>query len=80
MSTIELKGDLLRLIQETEDPSILQKIKDFYLSLKKETPPPALSELERKMVERGRQDVKEGRITSHAVVRAEINQWINERR
>ena len=81
MSTIDLKSDLLRQIQETDDPSILQKIKDFLSILKSQAAvSPTFSEQERKMIQRGRQDIKEGRISSDEVVRAEINQWINQRR
>ena len=80
MPTIDLKSDLYQLIQETDDPNILQKIKDLFFLLKSQVEPAQpLTTEEKNLMKQGLHEIETGDVLTNAEVRKEINQWIKER-
>ena len=79
MSTAELKSDLHKFIVETDDPTILQKVKDFFLQLNVTSEDAVLSPQEERMLEIGLEQAEKGLLTCNKQVRAKINEWIKEK-
>ena len=70
MDTQGLKSELLKFIKETEDASLLKKVSEFVSLLKKQKESDwadELSEEQIKSIERGLDDVKNGRVIPHVM-------------
>ena len=81
MSTAELKSNLHKLIVETDDDSILQKVQDFFSSIRKESiVKEELSAYEKQMIEQGLKDFENGDVVSNEEVKQQFKTWINEKR
>jgi hypothetical protein len=78
MSTLELREKLIDKIQLTEDESILEEV---YRVLELETSlldTYILSSLEKREIELGRKDIREGRFLTDEAVNKEIDEWLNK--
>ena len=78
MSTTELREKLIGKIQLTNDESILEEV---YRVLELETTLSetyVLSPLEKKEIELGRKDIREGRFLTNEEVNKEIEEWLNK--
>ena len=78
MSTTELREKLIGKIQLTNDESILEEV---YRVLELETTLSetyVLSPLEKKEIELGRKDIREGRFLTNEEVNKEIDEWLNK--
>jgi predicted transcriptional regulator len=78
MSTTELREKLIGKIQLTNDESILEEV---YRVLELETTLSEtylLSPLEKKEIELGRKDIREGRILTNEEVNKEMDEWLNK--
>jgi predicted transcriptional regulator len=78
MSTTELRDKLISKIQLTNDESILEEV---YRVLELETTLSetyVLSPLEKKEIELGRKDIREGRFLTNEEVNKEIDEWLNK--
>ncbi|MBI5916891.1 MAG: hypothetical protein HY842_16070 [Bacteroidetes bacterium] len=73
MNTLELKNDLLRLLVETDDTQLLEKVRRYFKILKKEPVVEAtLDAQELAMVEIGLQQIENGQVMSHEEARKRI--------
>ena len=81
MSSAELKSVLHKLIVETDDISILAKIKEVFFALKEDKIDWAdlLSDKEKQMIDTGLKQANDGELISHKEIRNSINKWINEK-
>ena len=79
MSTAELKSNLHKLIVETDDINILQKIQEVFNALRSIPINGDLSAYEMKMIELGLKDVEQGKVVSNDKVKARLSNWINEK-
>ena len=73
MNTLELKNDLLRLLVETDDTQLLEKVRRYFKLLKHE--PVSASTLEAQelaMVEVGLSQIEKGEVMSHEEARKRI--------
>lgn len=77
MSTAELKNYLHQLIVETNDASILKKVKTYFSSLQKEREEDDwwnnISEEEKKAIKTGVQQLKQGKGLPHKDVRKKVD-------
>ena len=77
MSTAELKNYLHQLIVETDDSTVLKKVKTYFASLKKENETPdwwnQLSDAENKAIKNGLSQLKQGKSISHKDVRKKVD-------
>ncbi len=82
MSSAELKSTLHRLIVETDDINILVKIKEIFFALKEGKVDWAdlISDKEKRMIELGLKQSKEGKVISHKEMRSKIDQWFDQKR
>ncbi len=82
MSTAEIKNDLHRMVVETEDINILQKIKAIFNSLIKDESSAdwwdIISDHEKASIKKGLQQLKNGERIPHAEVRKEINELLKK--
>ncbi len=73
MNTLELKNDLLRLLVETDDTQLLEKVRRYFKLLKHEPVSDAILEAqELAMVEIGLQQIENGQVMSHEEARKRI--------
>lgn len=84
MSIAEIKNDLHRLVVETNDESILKAIHKFFLELVKEGKGTdwweELNERDKKNVERGLEESKNGVVYSDAEVRKGVKEWFETKK
>lgn len=82
MSTAELKNYLHQLIVETNDSSVLKKVKEYFTSLQKESKTEdwwnVISDEEKKGIKAGIQQLKQGKGIQHKEVRKKVNQLLNK--
>lgn len=81
MSTPELKSDLHRLVEETNDPLILKQVAALFATLRAEGGDwwELISETEKMQIEAGRADVAEGKIAPHEAVMAKAKNILNNK-
>lgn len=73
MTTLELKNDLLRLLLETDDTQLLDKVRRYFKLLKHEPLSDATLEAqELAMVEIGLQQIETGQVMTHEEARKKI--------
>jgi predicted transcriptional regulator len=80
MSALEVKNDLLRLLFETDDVGLLEKVRAYFKSLKNEE---MLSEEELEAQEAmlakiGLEQIKNGQVMSHEEARKKINERLRK--
>ena len=82
MTTAELKNDLHRLVVETDNMDVLQKIKTIFNSLLKGNQNvdwwDFISEQEKSSIKRGLQQLENGERISHTEVRKEIDRMLKK--
>ena len=79
MSALEIKNDLLRLLMETDDTTLLEKVRKYFKVLKKE--PMSKAELEAQelaMAEIGLEQIEKGQVMSHEEARRRINERLRK--
>lgn len=73
MNTLELKNDLLRLLVETDDTQLLEKVRRYFKLLKHEPVSEAVLEAqELAMVEVGLTQIENGQVMTHEEARKRI--------
>ncbi len=73
MNTLELKNDLLRLLVETDDIQLLEKVRRYFKLLKHEpVSEVTLEAQELAMVEVGLEQIENGQVMSHEEARKQI--------
>jgi hypothetical protein len=79
MSVAELKTDLIQLAMETDNPSMLQNVIDYFKDLQKQEDWwDTLSEDEKSFVAKSARQIAEKKVLSNESVRAEINQLLRK--
>ncbi len=80
MSVLEIKNDLLRLVVETNDPELLDKVRNYFKILKKEpVSQNEIDEQELRMIEKGLTQVEKGETHSHEEVREKIRSFLHKK-
>ena len=80
MNTLEIKNDLLRLLTETDDEQLLDKVRRYFKILKKEPVMDAtLDAQELAMVEIGLQQIESGKVMPHEEVRKRMEEMLRKR-
>ncbi len=79
MNTTQIKTNLYKLIDETDDVSVLDKIQAYFnMLLSKDVDWwDMLSDSERKNIEKGLKQLHEGKGIPHEQVRQEINKFLS---
>lgn len=77
MNALELKNDIHKYVVETEDLTVLQRVKDLFRELTNENA--KLTDLEEKMMNIGLEQADKGLLTPNDEVRAKIDKWIAEK-
>lgn len=81
MNTQGLKSELLKFIKETEDPNILKKVSEYVSSLRKSKEFDWADDLnveQIKSIQKGLDDVKNGRVIPHDQLMSEMSQKFPE--
>jgi hypothetical protein len=83
MSTLALKDSLHRLVVETDDEFLLKQVQLFFITLKdkKDTKDwwQIISEDEKKLIQKGLDDIEHGRKITNAEARQSINKTLGKR-
>lgn len=81
MTISEVKNDLHRLVVETDDANVLQRIMAIFIALRdgKEEADwwDTISDQEKMLINKGVQQLQQGQRIPHNIVRQEINQLLN---
>ena len=73
MSVLEIKHDLLRLVVETDDADLLNMVRHYFKTLKKEPISQAEMEAqESRMIDIGLEQIAQGKVMSHEAARKKI--------
>ncbi len=81
MTTIELKNNLLRMIAETDDPTKLQLLLEWFGIIREEKDWwLEISEKERNLILEGRKQLAEGKGIPHYEVRSKVKELLTELR
>ena len=80
MSTLEIKNDLLRLLFETDDKALLEKVRSYFNALKKEETlsEAAMEAREEVLVKIGLEQIEKGQVMSHEDAREKINERLRK--
>jgi len=79
MNVAEIKNDLHRMVVETNDPAILEQIASLFASLRAEKNWwDTISEQEKALIEKGRQDMAEGKTVPRSEVRQQVRQILSK--
>ena len=79
MNVAEIKNDLHRMVVETNDPAILEQIAALFASLRAEKNWwDTISEQEKALIEKGRQDMAEGKTVPRSEVRQQVRQILSK--
>lgn len=79
MSALEIKNDLLRLMFETNDVSLLTEVHRYFKKLRNEPfTKEELEALEDKLIEVGMKQIKNGQVISNEEVRRKINERLHK--
>ena len=74
MTALELKNDLLRLMFQTNDVSMLTKVHSYFKALRNEPlTKEEIEAIEDKLIEIGMEQIKKGQVISHEEARRRIN-------
>ena len=77
MSVLDIKNDLLRLLVETNDPMLLEKVRLYFKNLKHETlTEEEIIAQEGRMIDFGLNQIEEGKTMSHEEARKKINEHL----
>jgi hypothetical protein len=83
MSTAELKNYLHQLIVETDDTSVLKKVKTYFKSLQKGSETDdwwdTISDGEKKAIKTGISQLKQGKGIAHKEVRKKVDQLLSKK-
>ncbi len=75
MSTLELKNDLLRLLVETDDENLLEKVRNYFKHLKKEPlSKKSLENMEAAMVDLGLEQIENDQVLTHEEAKKRIEE------
>jgi len=80
MSVLDIKNDLLRLLVETNDPTLLEKVRMYFKNLKDE--PLSTEEIEEqknRMIDLGLKQIEEEKSFSHEEAREKINEYLKKK-
>ena len=79
MNVAEIKNDLHRMVVETNDPAILEQIAVLFASLRAEKNWwDTITEQEKALIEKGRQDMAEGKTVPRSEVREQVRQILSK--
>ena len=79
MNVAELKTDLIQLIMETDNPTMLEKLIHYFRDLrKKEDWWDDLSDKEKNFIQKSADQIDEGKVIPNDVVRKEIKQLLQK--
>ena len=78
MSTVELRQKIVDQLSQIEDVAFLKAIKTLVDS-KAEDTIYKLSDLQKKRIQEGRMQLKEGKTISHETLQKEIEQWLESK-
>jgi predicted transcriptional regulator len=81
-SIAETKNNIHRLVVETEDPEVLEKVQAFFLSLKQSSTLDwwdFISDKEKKLIEQGLAQLANGETVPHAEVRKDVQALFNRK-
>lgn len=80
MSALEVKNDLLRLLSETDDVSLLEQVRHYFKKLKKEEilTDKELEAREEILVKIGLEQIEKGEVMTHEEARKRINERLGK--
>jgi len=80
MNTAELKSEIHRLVVETEDLDILEKVKLYFTGLTSGNDDwwETISEQEKTLINKGLEDVEAGRLVPYSEVKEKVNKTIQK--
>lgn len=80
MNTAEIKNNLHKLIVETDDVAILTKIQTFFIQLKSRKIDwwDMLTDQEKKLIDKGTNQLESGKGIPHKVVRKKVKDLFNK--
>jgi predicted transcriptional regulator len=79
MNALELKNDLHRMVVETDDIAVLEQIALLFSALRDEQSLwDLISEAEKKQIQKGLEDLRNGRTKSHEEVRARVRSILHQ--
>ncbi len=78
MSTLELRNSIIEQLSTIEDVSFLNALKTIIAS-KVSDSVYELSDFQKKRIELGRQQLKDGQTISHEDLQKEIDQWLSSK-
>ena len=79
MNVAEIKNDLHRMVVETNDAAILEQIAILFASLRAEKNWwDTITEQEKALIEKGRQDMAEGKTVPRSEVREQVRQILSK--
>jgi len=80
MSVLDVKNDLLRLVVETNDPELLDKVRNYFKILKQEpVSQEKINEQELRMIEKGLSQLENGESQTHEEVRQKIRAFLHKK-
>ena len=82
MSTAEVKSHLHQLVVETNDTSILNKVREYFAGLVKTTQADwwdTISEKEKKLIETGIAQLQKGQGIPHTEVRKKVDSFLKKK-
>ena len=81
MSTAEVKSLIHKFVVETNDIEVLNQVANFFKLIKKKNTDwwDTISEEEKKLIEKGIQQMKKGQGIPHSEVRKEIDKLLKEK-
>lgn len=82
MSVAEVKSLIHKLVVETDDINILHQVADFFNTIKVKNADwwDELSEQQKALIEKGKQELENGQGIPHDEVRQEINKILKQKR
>ena len=79
MNTLELKNTLHRMVVETDDVVVLEQIALLFSALRDEQSLwDSISEAEKKQIQKGLEDLRNGRTKPHEEVRARVRSILRQ--
>ena len=77
MSVLDLKNDLMRLLVETNDPLLLEKVRMYFKNLKEASfSEEEMAAQKERMIDEGLKQIEEGNIMTHEEARKKINEHL----
>lgn len=79
MDTLQIKNDLLRLVGETDDATLLDMVRNYFKILKKEPlSTESIDVQEARMIEMGLKQIDEGKVMSNEIARQKVNVFLDK--